>query len=913
MSTYATNRFPGDGVTTSYNFNFVGGYLSRDHVRCYRVDDATGERTTVFITPGQWTGPFQIGGFTPTPVGQTLVLHRMTPPFPLVDYSAGTRLTDTALDLTHRQGLFLAAEAMDGGGGSGDAGDISILEARLSALETRTGNVDNTRDFDKPISNLTALALATKAPINHRHALSEIAGDAATTGQVPVWDGTAWVPQTPTSGGGVSSVAGKTGAVTLDKSDVGLNSVDNTSDAGKPVSTAQAAALAGKAPISHNHALTEIAGGAATSGQVPTWSGSQWVPQTPSAAPVTSVAGRTGAVTLTKADVGLSNVDNTTDAGKPISTATAIALGGKAPTAHTHALTDLTQSGAVLDQVPGWDGAKWAPKTLSFTESGYPRIRVAVVGDSMAAQQVLADSLCWPERWAQMMKACGVAVDVMNLAVSGHTFYRANTQAINAIGQTVRDRVVQWSPSLIIVALGANDAILNVDGRTLAQTQADANTFINTVKTSLPSATIVAAREIMHDSVNFTNPGTTLLNKGTFPGVFALKSTGILTGLYTTEVLEDDVGATQRTRYANWVSLMATVTGNANVSSSFDINAWKIMRLGGAGTDGTHMTAMGHALLAGYVLKAAQANATLQLLWPHISTATFTTWSDPDNLFADTFTASGSGWVTKSDTYPSDWVSKHPGVATLRPDTWWNRSGAVVRFNSLSYPYNAAEPTYWSVARARRNQACQVSVNGGAWVGAGGSGVTDENGEALFVTNMAVLSVGSYTMRYRIGDESFGPVTLTVTAGTASPLLRVAPATETWNAVSNAFDTVKYGNVLANEGGGSWSAATGLYTAPKAGVYVISHNLGTGGGGSGANILLAGITVNGVVQAEGEPAYDTSGSFGSSVSISIRLAAGNTVGFAAYVAYTNAGVPGRGWGPIGRGRSCTGSIAYVAP
>ena len=41
---------------------------------------------------------------------------------------------------------------------------------------------------------------------------------------------------------------------------------------------------------------------------------------------VTSVAGRTGAVTLAKADVGLGNVDNTTDAAKPVSTATQAAL-----------------------------------------------------------------------------------------------------------------------------------------------------------------------------------------------------------------------------------------------------------------------------------------------------------------------------------------------------------------------------------------------------------------------------------------------------------------------------------------------------------------------------------------------------------------------------------------------------------
>lgn len=49
---------------------------------------------------------------------------------------------------------------------------------------------------------------------------------------------------TPTAA--VSSVAGKTGAVTLVKGDVGLGNVDNTSDASKPVSTAQQAALDAK-------------------------------------------------------------------------------------------------------------------------------------------------------------------------------------------------------------------------------------------------------------------------------------------------------------------------------------------------------------------------------------------------------------------------------------------------------------------------------------------------------------------------------------------------------------------------------------------------------------------------------------------------------------------------------------------
>lgn len=47
------------------------------------------------------------------------------------------------------------------------------------------------------------------------------------------------------------------------------------------------------------------------------------------AAPVPSVNGRVGAITLTSSDVNLGNVNNTSDANKPISTATQTALNGK--------------------------------------------------------------------------------------------------------------------------------------------------------------------------------------------------------------------------------------------------------------------------------------------------------------------------------------------------------------------------------------------------------------------------------------------------------------------------------------------------------------------------------------------------------------------------------------------------------
>jgi hypothetical protein len=60
------------------------------------------------------------------------------------------------------------------------------------------------------------------------------------------------------------------------------------------------------------------------------------------AAPVQSVAGRIGAVALTKSDVGLANVDNTSDANKPLSIATQAGLDAKVAKTGDTMTGDLT-------------------------------------------------------------------------------------------------------------------------------------------------------------------------------------------------------------------------------------------------------------------------------------------------------------------------------------------------------------------------------------------------------------------------------------------------------------------------------------------------------------------------------------------------------------------------------------------
>lgn len=65
------------------------------------------------------------------------------------------------------------------------------------------------------------------------------------------------------------------------------------------------------------------------------------ITQLPQFGAVDSVAGKTGVITLVKADVGLANVDNTSDVNKPISTATQTALNLKAPQSNTYTKAEV--------------------------------------------------------------------------------------------------------------------------------------------------------------------------------------------------------------------------------------------------------------------------------------------------------------------------------------------------------------------------------------------------------------------------------------------------------------------------------------------------------------------------------------------------------------------------------------------
>lgn len=467
----------------------------------------------------------------------------------------------------------------------------------------------------------------------------------------------------------------------------------------------------------------------------------------------------------------------------------------------------------------GGGGSSWVPK-------------VVVIGDSSAAQHPL-HSDCWPEVWATRMRNLGAPINLVNLAVGGWTWNKANTIA-TFDGKTAVERAIIEAPDVIIIALGANDAVLNVEGRTLAQTQTDASSALNALRSALPAAVICVVSEFLYDNTCFTSPGSLLLNKGTVPYLMQRPASGLLSGAWGTEMLEDSVSATQKANFSNWISLDAHVRSHSAVNGSFPMQLWRAIRLGGASLDGVHVNMMGNQLLAGYALKGARSAAALLAVWPQLNANTLQDWTDPDYVFTSMLTQSGSSWLTKSAAaaWSALLVAKQfGGTPLLRPDTWWAASGGNVM---------PAESAITSVMTSMVASGCaprsqlQVSVDGGAFSAAGWP-MTDARGDALALAKNSAFTPGTRQLRFRVADEVFGPYTVTVVAvadppppggGGQDPYVPPPPVDiraylqTSQSVTADTWTTVALSGVANNRGGGSWSGST--YTVPKAGMYAVS-------------------------------------------------------------------------------------------
>ena len=104
------NRFDGDDVTTERDVQFAGGYISESHIKAYAVNLTTDVSRDITLS---FVSPYRVSTEA-IPSTERLVIYRDTPRgTPIVNFSDGSVLNETNLDITTAQAVFVGAEARD--------------------------------------------------------------------------------------------------------------------------------------------------------------------------------------------------------------------------------------------------------------------------------------------------------------------------------------------------------------------------------------------------------------------------------------------------------------------------------------------------------------------------------------------------------------------------------------------------------------------------------------------------------------------------------------------------------------------------------------------------------------------------------------------------------------------------------
>lgn len=537
-------------------------------------------------------------------------------------------------------------------------------------------------------------------------------------------------------------------------------------------------------------------------------------------------------------------------------------------------------------QLLGWNQAGTALQNYAQGGSGGTSKKIAILGDSLTARHKLfMDS--WPAMFDKNMRETGAPALIYNIGIDANTFYRSNT-TVQFGTNTAVQQVISLAPDVVIIALGYNDAVMNVDTRTLTQIQGDASTLVSSLRTGLPNAKIVYFSELVYNNVDFASV-TSLTNNGVIPYLFNLPATGITSGAYGTEMMTNAISSANQTALGNWVSLDSYVKA-LPIDGSGTMNYWKIARLGGTGTDGLHPNWVASNMQAAYAYKMLSGMSWFATMFPNYNTNTTSIWSDPDTLFTSFLTYSGANGVyTTNYQINSDFVAMETGPGRIiDPDSWMYPYKGKFWLSPTTGIFDASSAINYGMHGGKPVQPVLVSLDGAAFPAASSTTLyTDASGYFNSSTSTVGLGIatGTHTLRYKVGNEIYGPYTLTIGADSRAKLLAYVNANQA--ITINTWTTISYLSKSYDQGG---NLIGSNFTANKTGWYMVSASALVDSLSAGGQIFL-GLYPNGIWGYTGQTTNQGASAGSACAAISVPVYLTTNQWFNVQIFHTGSGTP----------------------
>lgn len=351
--------------------------------------------------------------------------------------------------------------ATGGGGGvagveafNGRTGTVSPQAGDYTAAMVGLDKVDNTSDAEKPISTATQAALDLKAnAADVNAALADKANESDVAAALALKAGVQYVDD----GLALKADAASTTTALASKADTAsLAAVATSGDYTDLTNT--------PAPYSLPTASDTVLGGIKVgNGLAIDSNGFLNATGGSGTAGVTSFAGRTGDVTpqagdYTAAMVGLDNVDNTSDANKPISTATQAALDGKADAATVAA--DMALKANTADLATVATTGLYSDLTGTPTPYSLPTASGSELGGIKIGTGLSID-------------AQGVVTVVMSSVIDSGLDVNSQNAVQNAVVTAALDTVTTSNATNSAAISALETRVVELEGRTLPSTATD--------------------------------------------------------------------------------------------------------------------------------------------------------------------------------------------------------------------------------------------------------------------------------------------------------------------------------------------------------------------------------------------------------------------------------------------------------